>query len=273
MTSLSPSHHLISVTQRRRRHQWHIHLRILEPPRNGQHDIRRRRARRHRQHRTSQFCPERRPLQQTARTPKQRTTPAWLLGRSQIALRPVNLQRRLELCQLTRGLPNATLFTLLARFGAAPTPDDIELPPAYEPTTPGPSKKDELASILALCSASRIIVYIVSSARALPPPPRFTFLSLHAWRDRVSTPSNTSTTEEAPPAAGGSWRQLIQVSSLHERRTIFGIVSSSKLHSIHYSCFFYLCNRRPPSTYVSLRSSHSISLWADALELGPCNAS
>ena len=48
------------------------------------------------------------------RTPKQRIAPARRLGRSQIALRRVNLQRRLELCQLARGLTDAALLALLA---------------------------------------------------------------------------------------------------------------------------------------------------------------
>ena len=98
----------------------------MGPPRNGPHDIRRCRTRRHRQHRASRFRPGRRPPQQMdrrdpARTPKQRVAPAWRLGRSRIALRRLYLQRRLELCQLTRGLPDAALLALFARFGAAAT--------------------------------------------------------------------------------------------------------------------------------------------------------
>ena len=45
--------------------------------------------------------------------------PARRLGRIQIALRRVDLQRRLELCQLTRGLADAALLALLARLSAA----------------------------------------------------------------------------------------------------------------------------------------------------------
>ena len=96
----------------------------MGPPRNGPHDIRRCRTRRHRQHRASRFRQSRWSPQQMDRrdptcTPKQRVAPAWRLGRSRIALRRLYLQRRLELCQLTRRLSDAALLALLARFGTA----------------------------------------------------------------------------------------------------------------------------------------------------------
>ena len=50
------------------------------------------------------------------RTPKQCIAPARRLGRSQITLRRVDLQRRLELCQLGRGLTDAAPLALLALF-------------------------------------------------------------------------------------------------------------------------------------------------------------
>ena len=115
-------------------------------------------------------------------------------------------------------------------------PDDSELPPAYEPAASGSNKKDDLADILDLPAPRPASPFAsVSSARALspsPPPPGLTFPSPLVWRDPASTPANSSAgididlLEEAPPAAGESWRQLAQGSSMHERRTTFGMVSS-----------------------------------------------
>jgi len=53
-----------------------------------------------------------------ARTLKQRIATTRRLGRGRIALR-LDLQRRLKLRQLTRGLPDAPILTLFARHGPA----------------------------------------------------------------------------------------------------------------------------------------------------------
>ncbi|KAI9453306.1 hypothetical protein BJY52DRAFT_1289594 [Lactarius psammicola] len=71
----------------------------------------------------------------------------------------------------------------------------------------------------------------VSSAKGLSPPPGLSLPVPHVWRDSATSPSNTSggaididLLEEAPPAAGESWRQIAQgLPSLHERRTTFGM--------------------------------------------------
>jgi hypothetical protein len=55
-----------------------------------------------------------------ARTLKQRIAKAQRLGRSRIALRRLDLQRRLKLRQLARRLPNAPVLAVLARLGPAP---------------------------------------------------------------------------------------------------------------------------------------------------------
>lgn len=109
--------------------------------------------------------------------------------------------------------------------------DDSERPPAYEPTAPGSGGKDQLADYLddpVPRPASPFAT--VSSAKASSPPPGLTLPDPHVWRDSATTPSNTSggididLLEEAPPAAGESWRQMAQgLPSLHERRTTFGL--------------------------------------------------
>ena len=55
----------------------------------------------------------------------------------------------------------------------------------------------------------------------------------------MSAGTNIDLLEEAPPAAGESWRQLAQGSSLHERRFIFGRVSSSKAVLTHSNLVFF----------------------------------
>ena len=141
-------------------------------------------------------------------------------------------------------LPQGTTST--GRSGpAAPSPlsaepmrasEESEGPPAYEPTASGSSKKYALADFLDSPVPRPASPFAsVSSAKALSPPPGLALPNPHVWRDSATTPSNISggvdidLLEEAPPAAGESWRQLAQgVPSLHERRTTFGLVSSSK---------------------------------------------
>jgi hypothetical protein len=122
-------------------------------------------------------------------------------------------------------------------------PDDGEGPPAYESTAPGSSKKHELADYLDIPVPRPASPFAsVSSAKALSPPrpPGLALPNPHVWRDSATTPSNTSggididLLEEAPPAAGESWRQLAQgLPSFHERRTTFGLVSSRPACSLH----------------------------------------
>jgi hypothetical protein len=85
----------MSVPQLRRCYRWHNRLHVLGPPRNGPHDIGRRRPGRHRQHCAPRLCPERRPQQQMdqrspARTLKKRIAQpgVWKEAGSPIAPRP-----------------------------------------------------------------------------------------------------------------------------------------------------------------------------------------
>ncbi|KAH9010087.1 hypothetical protein EDB83DRAFT_2530929 [Lactarius deliciosus] len=115
--------------------------------------------------------------------------------------------------------------------------DESEQPPAYDPTPPGSSKRDELADYLdAPVPRPASPFASVSSAKGMSPPPGLSLPNPHVWRDSATSPStNTSggididLLEEAPPAAGASWRQMAQgLPSLHERRTTFGL---PQLHS------------------------------------------
>ncbi|KAI9434361.1 hypothetical protein H4582DRAFT_1979281 [Lactarius indigo] len=124
---------------------------------------------------------------------------------------------------------------------AAPSPlsgepmrahEENEQPPAYEPTPPGSNKKDEATDYLdAPVPRPASPFASVSSAKGLSPPPGLTLPNPHVWRDSATSPStNTSggididLLEEAPPAAGASWRQMAQgLPSLHDRRTTFGL--------------------------------------------------
>ncbi|KAH9050349.1 hypothetical protein EDB83DRAFT_1370116 [Lactarius deliciosus] len=110
--------------------------------------------------------------------------------------------------------------------------DESEQPPAYDPTPPGSSQKDELADYLdAPVPRPASPFASVSSAKGMSPPPGLSLPNPHVWRDSATSPStNTSggididLLEEAPPAAGASWRQMAQgLPSLHERRTTFGL--------------------------------------------------
>ncbi|KAH9063586.1 hypothetical protein EDB87DRAFT_1602476 [Lactarius vividus] len=110
--------------------------------------------------------------------------------------------------------------------------DESEQPPAYEPTPSGSSKKDELADYLdAPVPRPASPFASVSSAKGMSPPPGLSLPNPHVWRDSATSPStNTSggididLLEEAPPAAGASWRQMAQgLPGLHERRTTFGL--------------------------------------------------
>ena len=116
------------VPQLCRRHRRRIRLRVLGPPRYRPDDIGRRRPRRHRQHRAPRFRPERRPPQQMdwrgpPSSPKHRIDASRRVDRRGrrcwLTLRRLDLQRRLELRQLPRGLTNAALLALLACFGPA----------------------------------------------------------------------------------------------------------------------------------------------------------
>ncbi|KAH9168668.1 hypothetical protein EDB89DRAFT_2245077 [Lactarius sanguifluus] len=109
--------------------------------------------------------------------------------------------------------------------------DESEQPPAYDPTPPGSSKKDELADYLDVPVPRPASPFAsVSSAKGMSPP-GLSLPTPHVWRDSATSPStNTSggididLLEEAPPAAGASWRQMAQgLPSLHERRTTFGL--------------------------------------------------
>jgi hypothetical protein len=134
-------------------------------------------------------------------------------------------------------LPQGTTSTGRSAL-AAPSPlsaepirahDESEQPPAYEPSS---SKKDELADYLDAPVPRPVSPFAsVSSAKGLSPPPGLALPDPHVWRDSATSPSNTSggididLLEEAPPAAGESWRQIAQgLPSLHERRTTFGLV-------------------------------------------------
>ena len=165
-------------------------------------------------------------------------------------------------------LPQGTAST--GRSGpAAPSPlsagpmrahGQRDQPPAYEPTPPGSSKKNELADYLdAPVPRPASPFATVSSAKGVPPPPGLSLPDPHVWRDSATSPSNTSgdinidLLEEAPPAAGESWRQMAQgLPSLHERRMTFGLVSSSTvvlnaLPPYLGSCFVLASDLRPPS--------------------------
>ncbi|KAF8260598.1 hypothetical protein EI94DRAFT_887246 [Lactarius quietus] len=116
-------------------------------------------------------------------------------------------------------------------------PDDGEGPPAYEPPVPGSYKTNELADYLDIPVPRPASPFAsVSSAKALSPPPGLALQNSHEWRDSAATALNTSggvdsgididLLEEAPPAAGESWRQLAATQglpTLHERRTTFGL--------------------------------------------------
>jgi hypothetical protein len=106
-------------------------------------------------------------------------------------------------------------------------PDDSELPPAYEPTASGSSKKDELGDLLdAPVPRPASPFASVSSAKAWSPPPGLV-LSHPASTPNTPGGIDIDLLEEAPPAAGESWRQLAQgVPSLQERRTTFGMPTS-----------------------------------------------
>ena len=140
-------------------------------------------------------------------------------------------------------LPQGTTSTSRSA-PAAPSPlsaepmrprDESEQPPAYEPV-PGSSKKDELADYLdAPVPRPASPFASVSSAKGLSPPapPGLSLPTPHVWRDSATSPSTNASggididlLEEAPPAAGESWRQMAQgLPSLRERRTTFGFVS------------------------------------------------
>ncbi|KAH9046126.1 hypothetical protein EDB84DRAFT_1467770 [Lactarius hengduanensis] len=116
-------------------------------------------------------------------------------------------------------------------------------PPAYDPTPPGSSKKDELADYLDAPVPRPASPFASVSAKGMsPPPPGLSLPNPHVWRDSATSPStNTSggididLLEEAPPAARASWRQMAQdLPSLHERRTTFGMsfFVQGSLHSM-----------------------------------------
>ena len=113
----------MSVPRMCRHYRWHIRLHVLGPSRDGPHDIRHRRARRHIQHRTPRYGTEWREQEMDMRgaphAPKQRIASPIRLGEGRIAQR-IDLQQRLELCKLARGLPDAAILTLLACL-ASPT--------------------------------------------------------------------------------------------------------------------------------------------------------
>ena len=152
-------------------------------------------------------------------------------------------------------------------------PYDSEGPPAYEPTALDTSQKEELTDYLDVPVPRPASPFVsVSSTKALSPPPGLALPNPHVWRDSATTPSNTSSgvdidlLEEAPPAAGESWRQLAQgVPSLHERRTTFGLVSPSQaIHPYalksHSVSFFGRFSFRPSYTRLSLPSPSTRAL-------------
>ncbi|KAN0124148.1 hypothetical protein V8E53_015846 [Lactarius tabidus] len=106
-------------------------------------------------------------------------------------------------------------------------PDDSDLPPAYEPTASGSGQKDELGDILDAPAPRPASPFAsVSSAKAWSPPPGLV-LSNPATTPNTPGGIDIDLLEEAPPAAGASWRQLAQgAPSLHERRTTFGMPTS-----------------------------------------------
>ena len=115
----------MSVPRMCRHHRWQIRLYVLGPSRDGPHDIRHRRARRHIQHRTPRYGTEWREQEMDMRgaphVPKQRIASPIRLGEGRIAQR-FDLQQRLELCKLARWLPDAAILTLFACLASPADP-------------------------------------------------------------------------------------------------------------------------------------------------------
>ncbi|KAH8984390.1 hypothetical protein EDB86DRAFT_154442 [Lactarius hatsudake] len=151
--------------------------------------------------------------------------------------------------------------------------DENDQPPAYDPTPPGSSKKDELADYLdAPVPRPASPFASVSSAKGMSPPPGLSLPNPHVWRDSATSPStNTSggididLLEEAPPAAGASWRQMAQgLPSLHERRTTFGLpqLHSRDLTTSEQGSLHSMRSHLSPHSALSASGSAPVSISA-----------
>jgi hypothetical protein len=118
--------------------------------------------------------------------------------------------------------------------------EEGEEPPAYEPSAPGARGPDDAVDYLDVPIPRPASPFAsASSAKRLSMPPGLVGLgsfSMAAPSSDVGRTINVELLEEAPPAAGASWRQIAQgLPSLDERRTTFGLVVRVP------SCFLWLC--------------------------------
>ncbi|KAI0246792.1 hypothetical protein BJV78DRAFT_1157633 [Lactifluus subvellereus] len=110
--------------------------------------------------------------------------------------------------------------------------DESEGPPAYEPTSPNTGNSDDAVDYLDVPIPRPASPFAsASSTRRLSAPPGLTIPGSYPQHDLAVDPSpdasggiNMELLEEAPPAAGESWRQIAQALPVyHERRTTFGL--------------------------------------------------
>jgi hypothetical protein len=107
--------------------------------------------------------------------------------------------------------------------------EEGEEPPAYEPSAPGVRESDDAVDYLDVPIPRPVSPFAsASSTKRLSMPPGLGglgSLSTTAPSSDVGRTINVEFLEEAPPAAGASWRQIAQgLPSLPERRTTFGLV-------------------------------------------------
>jgi hypothetical protein len=104
--------------------------------------------------------------------------------------------------------------------------------PAYDPTLPSAGNPDDAVDYLDVPIPLPASPF-ASSTRGLSAPPGLTAPGSHSQHDLAADLSpdasgaiNMELLEEAPPAAGESWRQIARALPVyHERRTTFGLVS------------------------------------------------